>query len=282
MSKPVEFQVLLANLEPSRSHPAAYKSGITSNTYSLSSLQTKVQSHISETHPKSPSNISPAFQNTTLQLPNTINQPTQQTKNPATTNATMSSTTTSNIPLPPTLRFRPLPAPLPANLSTTTAASNNNNLPIIRQTPTTPVPCRRCLRDIQPGTPALLLSYDPFPIATQTPYRGATAIYLHAEDGTAAEEGGKDDDGRCRLADVARDFGGMVPQQQAGRRVEARAYDGEGMMVGWEGGVGGRDVVGVCEGLLLGGRAEYVHLYYAGPGCFAVRVERGGREGDGV
>ncbi|KAK0664372.1 hypothetical protein DIS24_g462 [Lasiodiplodia hormozganensis] len=166
-----------------------------------------------------------------------------------------------DIPLPPTLHWRPLPTPL-------TPAALAAALP---RTPPTPVPCRRCLRDIAPGDRALLLSYDPFLIASDgSPYRGPTAIFVHdlaSKDNT------------CELADVKRDFGGCVPEQQVARLMAVRAFDKGGMLREAEV-AEGKDLVMACERLLSEGqeadeRVEYLHLHYAAQGCFAVRVDRG-------
>ncbi|KAI0022821.1 hypothetical protein F4780DRAFT_137261 [Xylariomycetidae sp. FL0641] len=149
--------------------------------------------------------------------------------------------------LPRTLRWRPLPAPLDGRY---------NNQPSVPQTPSGPVPCRRCLRDSAPGEPMLLASYDAF--LGPSPYRGATAIYLHA-----AEEG-----------DCAPATATAGAQLRSHGPLAVRTFDAEHMLVGAEI-VEGDAVVAALERMLRAdGGAAYAHLHFAVPGCFAVRVDR--------
>lgn len=117
----------------------------------------------------------------------------------------------------------------------------------------------------------MLLSYDAFLTASKdSPYRGATAIFVHdlaSKDNT------------CELVDVRRDFGGCVPEQQLTRLMAVRAFDKGGMLKEAEV-ADAKDLVMTCERLLSEGeeadeRIEYLHLHYAAHGCFAVRVDRG-------
>jgi hypothetical protein len=64
-----------------------------------------------------------------------------------------------------------------------------------------------------------------------------------------------------------------VPQQLRTRSLAARAFDADGMMVGWEL-VEGTKLEGAIERLLAEPRTAYMHLHYAAPGCYAARVER--------
>ena len=66
---------------------------------------------------------------------------------------------------------------------------------------------------------------------------------------------------------------GAVSEQVAGRVLSVRAYDGEAMMTG----------ATVLEGERFADRAEellsdtdvaFLHVHFAGPGCFAFRVDR--------
>src|SRR4051794_31844167 len=40
-------------------------------------------------------------------------------------------------------------------------------------------PCRRCLRDAEPGEPLVLASYDPFTV--RSPYAGEGPVFVHAD-----------------------------------------------------------------------------------------------------
>ena len=104
----------------------------------------------------------------------------------------------------------------------------------------------------------MLISYDPF--KGISPYSCRSPIYLHHDppceqfDGAAAD---------------------VLPEQQRKRpQLSVRAYDKDHMLVGYDV-VNGQRLIETCEGLLSGNGAEYVHIHYAGPGCFAVRVNKG-------
>src|SRR3954451_20228287 len=72
-------------------------------------------------------------------------------------------------------------------------------------------PCRRCLRDAEPGDPLVLASYDPFLV--RSPYAGKGPVFVHGEGGE-------------RFNAVP----GAVSDQAAGRALSLRAYDGEARM----------------------------------------------------
>ncbi|KAK5626156.1 hypothetical protein RRF57_001871 [Xylaria bambusicola] len=151
--------------------------------------------------------------------------------------------------LPNTLRFRPLPAPLAEETPAPFA---------ILGTPDQPVPCRRCLQDSQVGDEMLLLSYNPF--LGQSPYQCASPIYLHSKPA-------------CADAAV-QSSGGLVPEQLSKRLLSIRAYDGKHMMRGCEV-VDGNQLLEACQRLLGDDiSAEYCHVHFGGPGCFAVRIEK--------
>ena len=163
----------------------------------------------------------------------------------------------SNHTAPVSLKYVALPEPLPS-LST----SDNPNLISRVAAPGGPYPCRRCLLDIQPGEELHLLSYDPFPQASLSPYRSKSPIFVHAVDCTPFH-------------------GEHLPKSQLDRQMSVRAYDKNDMIVGF--GVVNADAEGVefeetLKGLLAEkeeGMAEWVGVYNAQPGCFAVKVERG-------
>jgi len=52
-----------------------------------------------------------------------------------------------------------------------------------------------------------------------------------------------------------------------------RAFDGLGMMLAFEL-VGGRALEQAIETLFATPNAEYLHVHFAAPGCYAARVER--------
>jgi hypothetical protein len=113
-------------------------------------------------------------------------------------------------------------------------------------------PCRRCLRDTRAGEAVLLISYDPF--FGDSPYRGAGPIFVHE---SACE----------RFSE------GDLPDQLRGRLLSVRAYDDGHMMVDADV-VDGGELESSIEHTFDTTRASYLHVHYARPGCFAVRVER--------
>jgi hypothetical protein len=107
-------------------------------------------------------------------------------------------------------------------------------------------PCRRCLRRAQPGEPLLLLPYDPF--LTPSPYAGAGPVFVHEACGEP----------------------GAGADQVRESTISVRAYDADAMLVTAE----------VMAGAQLGERAAalledaaFLHVHFAGPGCFAFRVD---------
>ena len=117
-------------------------------------------------------------------------------------------------------------------------------------------PCRRCLRNARPGENLLLLPYDPFLV--RSPYAGEGPVYVHA-DGCDEHES---------VAD-------LLPEQVDGaRQFSVRAYDADAMLV--DAAVVGADELGDRARALLGGGAEFLHAHFAGPGCFAFRIDHAG------
>jgi len=148
--------------------------------------------------------------------------------------------------LPPVqLKYIPLPQPLPAlgdDPITVTASEGMR------------APCRRCLLDAQPGEVLHLISYDPFPAESVTPYRGTMAIFVHAHD--------------CAVF-----IGETLPERQLRRLMSVRAFDEKHMMMAAEV-VEGNELERVAGGMLADEKASYINVHNAKPGCFAVRVER--------
>jgi Protein of unknown function (DUF1203) len=115
-------------------------------------------------------------------------------------------------------------------------------------------PCRQCLRDAEVGDELVLVSHDPFEdFGGQSPYRGASPIFLHRDD--------------CSLrVDPA-----TVPDQLSRRRLSLRAFDTEAMMLDGRV-VDGADLGAVLDELLAVDEVERIHVHNAGPGCFAAVV----------
>jgi Protein of unknown function (DUF1203) len=118
-----------------------------------------------------------------------------------------------------------------------------------------PSPCRRCLRNAKVGDNLLLLPYDPFTV--RSPYTGEGPMYVHA-DGCEAHRPEPE----------------VLPEQVHGRQFSVRAYDADAMMLDAEV-VPGDRLADTARELLQPGVA-FLHAHFAGPGCFAFRIERAG------
>jgi hypothetical protein len=152
------------------------------------------------------------------------------------------------------LRFVPLPAPLPDVASLPGGAVRH----VVADRPSS-FPCRRCLRDAEPGEALLLLSYDPF--LGSSPYRQPGPIFVH--------EAGCSPDPDDLTSTPAR----PAPDQLRRRRLSVRSFDTTHLMLGAEL-TDGDAVADVARRMLSDPRAMYLHVHNAAPGCFAVRVDR--------
>lgn len=114
-------------------------------------------------------------------------------------------------------------------------------------------PCRRCLRDATPGEPLVLASYDPFTV--RSPYAGEGPVFVHADG--------------CEPFEPAP---GALTEQVGGRRLSVRAYDGDAMMTAATVLAGERLLDGIAS-LLGEPDVAFLHVHFAGPGCFAFRVD---------
>jgi Protein of unknown function (DUF1203) len=113
-------------------------------------------------------------------------------------------------------------------------------------------PCRISLTDSRPGDELVLVNYEHHPVAS--PYRMRFAVYV-------------------RPGEEQFDAVGQVPEQLRIRQLAVRAFDAQAMMVGWEL-VDGRALESAIERLLADPHADYLHIHYAAPGCYAARAER--------
>lgn len=114
-------------------------------------------------------------------------------------------------------------------------------------------PCRRCPQDGKIGEEMILTPYDPF--LSPSPYSGTGPIFVHRKKC----EGYKCD--------------GSVPDQKWTQLLSIRAFNADHMLLGFAVGEG-RDLEEKAGALLRELKSEYLHVHYAGPGCFAVRVDK--------
>ena len=122
----------------------------------------------------------------------------------------------------------------------------------VRRTAQHGAPCRVSLTDATPGEEVILVNYEHHKVAS--PYRMRFAIYV-------------------RKGEETYDKVDEVPEQLRKRSLAARAFDQDGMMVGWEL-TEGEKLEDAIERLLAAPRAAYLHVHFAAPGCYAARVER--------
>jgi hypothetical protein len=112
--------------------------------------------------------------------------------------------------------------------------------------------CRVSLTDSRPGDELVLLNYEHH--AVVSPYRMRFAIFV-------------------RRGEKTYDAVGAVPEQLRKRMLAVRAFDADGMMVGFELSEGAK-IENAIERQFADTRAAYLHLHFAAPGCYAARVER--------
>jgi hypothetical protein len=113
-------------------------------------------------------------------------------------------------------------------------------------------PCRVGLTDAQPGDELLLINYEHLPV--DSPYRMRFAIFV-------------------RKGDTTYDKLDEVPEQLRKRTLAVRAFDAAGMLVAFDL-VEGRELERAIGKLFTRPSAEYLHVHFAAPGCYAARVER--------
>jgi hypothetical protein len=115
-------------------------------------------------------------------------------------------------------------------------------------------PCRVALEDLPVGTSAILLNYEHQP--AESPYRARGPIFVR--------EGAED---------VAI-FENRVPEVMARRVLSLRGYDAAGYIQAAEV-ADGRTLEQAIARLFTREDVAYLHVHYAGRGCYAGLVERG-------
>ena len=113
-------------------------------------------------------------------------------------------------------------------------------------------PCRISLTDARAGDELLLVNYEHHAVAS--PYRMRFAIFV-------------------REGEETYDAVNQIPEQLRLRTLALRAYDTDAMMTG-SALSEGRDLESAIARLFANPRADYLHVHFAAPGCYAARVER--------
>jgi uncharacterized protein DUF1203 len=114
-------------------------------------------------------------------------------------------------------------------------------------------PCRVSLEDAEPGEQVVLLPYDHQPAGS--PYRASGPIFVREA---------------ARTVSLPVD---TVPELLRTRLLSVRAYDDRHVMTGAEV-IDGPQLEQALTRALDSDRVSYLHIHFAGPGCYACRVDR--------
>ena len=114
-------------------------------------------------------------------------------------------------------------------------------------------PCRITLEDAEPGERVVLLPFEHQP--AHSPFRASGPIFVR--EGTHATF----------------DRTGSAPEVLSGRKLSARAYAVDGMMVDADV-AEGLQLIPLLERFFSTHQVEYAHIHFARRGCYACRVER--------
>ena len=113
-------------------------------------------------------------------------------------------------------------------------------------------PCRISLTDAEPGQDVLLINYEHLP--ADSPYRARHAIYI-------------------RSGETRYDAIDGVPLMLRSRQLSVRAYNARQLMTAAEV-VDGRELEAAIERLFADPAAQFLHVHFAAPGCYAALVTR--------
>jgi hypothetical protein len=113
-------------------------------------------------------------------------------------------------------------------------------------------PCRISLTDAEVGDEVILVQHEHHAVAS--PFRASHAIYV-------------------RRGEQQYDAVDCVPPMLRSRLLSVRAFDGDGMLVDADV-VDGTDLESLIERQFAHAQAQYLHIHFARPGCFAARVDR--------
>jgi len=150
-----------------------------------------------------------------------------------------------------TFRITGLPADQFAHLFTLTDAELAAQ-GAVRKIADGPRPCRVSLTDASPGDEVILTNYEHHAVAS--PYRMRFAIFV-------------------RPGEQTYDAVDSVPDQLRRRTLAVRGFDADGMMTGWEL-IEGIWLEQAIERQFAEPRAQYLHVHFAAPGCYAAKIER--------
>jgi hypothetical protein len=116
-------------------------------------------------------------------------------------------------------------------------------------------PCRVSLVDAEIGESLLLLNFGH--LLSSTPYRSVGPIFVRESA----------DETYVRVDEIPELL------RARGRLLSMRAYDSHDMLAG-AAVIGTAEIDQSIQEFLADHRVAYLHIHYAGPGCFACRVDR--------
>ena len=114
-------------------------------------------------------------------------------------------------------------------------------------------PCRVSLQDAEEGEEVILANFVHLP--SESPYRSTHAVYIRKEATTPAS------------------YQNALPEMLRGRLLSIRAFDANDMLVGADV-VEGDRAEEVIAKLFDNPDAEFLHVHFAKPGCYACRIDR--------
>jgi hypothetical protein len=113
-------------------------------------------------------------------------------------------------------------------------------------------PCRISLTDARAGEEVILTNFEHHPVAS--PYRASYAIYV-------------------RRGEQQYDAVDQVPDQLRTRLLAVRAFDRAGLLINADV-IDGHALEATIATQFADDRADYLHIHFAKPGCYAARVLR--------
>lgn len=118
-------------------------------------------------------------------------------------------------------------------------------------------PCRVSLADAEIGEEVILVNYEHQ--SADSPYRASHAVYVRASAAQATRE--------------PRWEKGVAPEVLRTQVLSLRGFDEQGMLVAADV-ADGSAVEKAIETLFENSAVSYIHIHFAGAGCYAARADR--------
>ena len=114
-------------------------------------------------------------------------------------------------------------------------------------------PCRVSLQDAEEGDEVILTNFTHLP--SESPYRGAYAIYVRKAAATAAS------------------YTDSLPEMLRSRLLAVRGFDAKDMLVGADVVEGDRAEEAIAR-FFEDPAVEFLHVHFAKPGCYSCTIDR--------